>query len=111
MIRACFMERTGMKGRLKISKAFVQEQQKVQFQRIEERLKIETRIYINLKKWPGTEIYTFLLNFQCLKYTLVAARASKYQMSSHPCRQHSLWKRDLQRELFLHILPQTYLTF
>lgn len=50
MIRACFMERTGMKGRLKISKAFVQEQQKVQFQRIEERLKIETRIYINLKK-------------------------------------------------------------
>lgn len=38
-----------MKGRLKISKAFVQGELKVQFQRIEERLKIEARIYINLK--------------------------------------------------------------
>lgn len=43
------MERTGMKGRLKISKAFVQGEPKVQFQRIEVRLKIEARIYIDLK--------------------------------------------------------------
>lgn len=106
------MERTGMKSSLKISKAFVQAQPKVQFQRTEERLKIEAIIYTNLEKRLRTEIHTFLLHFFSLRSTLVAAIISKDQMPSPPVQTAlSLWKRDLHRELFLHIPPSMYLIF
>lgn len=88
VVCTCFMERTGMMGRLKISKAFVQGQPKVQFQRIEERLKTEARIYVTLEKWLGTETHTFLLSFPSLKSAFAAPTASKDRMPSHPRRQH-----------------------
>jgi len=97
------MERMGLKGRLKISKEFVQGQPKVQFQRIEEILKTEARIYINLEKWLGTEIYTFLLHFSSLKSALVAATACKDQMRSHPRRQHSDYGKQTYTESYFCI--------
>lgn len=76
--------RTKVKSRLKISKAFVQEQPKAQLQRKEQRLKIEARVDINLEKWPGAEIYTFLLHFPSLTSVLVAATAFKDCTPPHP---------------------------
>lgn len=72
-----------MKGRLKISEVFVQGQSKVQFQGI------DAKIYINLQKRLGTEIYTFLLHFPSLKPALVAATEHRSQMPPNPCRLHS----------------------
>lgn len=84
-----------MKGRLKISKVFVQGQPKVQFQGI------DAKIYINLEKCLGTEIYTFLLHFPSLK----PATEHGSQTPPNPCRLHSHYGKGTYTELFLHIPP------
>lgn len=89
---------SGMKGRLKISEVFVQGQPKVQFQ------EIDAKIYINLKKCLGTEIYTFPLHFLSLKPALVAATEYRDQMPPNPCRPlHSHYGKETYTESYFCI--------
>lgn len=88
---------SGMKGSLKISEVFVQGQPKVQFQ------EIDAKIYINLEKCQGTEIYTFLLHFPSLKPALVAATEHRVQMPPNPCRLHSHYGKETYTESYFCI--------